>query len=149
MVGIYKITSPSGSIYIGQSIDIKKRWSDYKYIRKSKSQTRLHNSFKKYGIEKHTFEVIKECSIDCLNNLEKYYINSYSTFNTKHGLNLTSGGCQLSICSDETKMKIKVAVIKAIERKKVMSFMDNKDDLLYYERSITNEQEQAFENEWA
>jgi predicted GIY-YIG superfamily endonuclease len=24
--GIYKITSPSGKIYIGQSIDIEKRW---------------------------------------------------------------------------------------------------------------------------
>lgn len=28
--GIYKITSPSGKIYIGQSIDIKRRWLDYK-----------------------------------------------------------------------------------------------------------------------
>lgn len=26
--GIYKITSPSNKIYIGQSVDIKKRWKD-------------------------------------------------------------------------------------------------------------------------
>ena len=27
IVGIYKITSPSGKMYIGQSINIKKRWN--------------------------------------------------------------------------------------------------------------------------
>ena len=30
MTGIYKITSPTGRIYIGQSVDIYYRWNDYK-----------------------------------------------------------------------------------------------------------------------
>lgn len=30
MIGIYKITSPSNRIYIGQSIDIEARWKSYK-----------------------------------------------------------------------------------------------------------------------
>ena len=29
MIGIYKITSPSGKVYIGQSIDIERRWKKY------------------------------------------------------------------------------------------------------------------------
>lgn len=27
MVGVYKITNPSGKIYIGQSVDIYNRWN--------------------------------------------------------------------------------------------------------------------------
>ncbi len=29
VVGIYKITSPSGKVYIGQSVDIEKRFKTY------------------------------------------------------------------------------------------------------------------------
>jgi hypothetical protein len=39
MIGIYKITSPTDKIYIGQSIDIDKRKLDYikKYIKQQKN----------------------------------------------------------------------------------------------------------------
>ena len=46
--GIYKITSPTGKIYIGQSVDIKKRWNHHKYA-KDKKCSKLYSSFKKYG----------------------------------------------------------------------------------------------------
>lgn len=78
--GIYKIISPNGKIYIGQSIDIIRRWATYKKYRCS-SQPKLYNSFKKYGVENHNFEIIKECSKEDLNDLENHYIeffNSYS-----------------------------------------------------------------------
>lgn len=88
--GIYKITSPSGKIYIGQSTCIKTRWASYK--RKMNAQIILKNSIKKYGWEAHIFEIIKECVPEKLNELEVYYIKFYDTFNTKHGLNSTSGG---------------------------------------------------------
>jgi excinuclease UvrABC nuclease subunit len=29
MIGIYKITSPSNKVYVGQSTNIEKRWSGY------------------------------------------------------------------------------------------------------------------------
>lgn len=32
ITGIYKIISPTGKIYIGQSIDIEKRWKAYKRL---------------------------------------------------------------------------------------------------------------------
>lgn len=59
IVGIYKITSPSGSIYIGQSWNIKRRFSDYKGGKKTVvKQTVLHRSFLKYGVQNHKFEVL-------------------------------------------------------------------------------------------
>ena len=57
MVGIYKITSPTGKIYIGQSWNIKRRVKDYKNGR-AKGQPYLHNSLVKYGKASHKFEVI-------------------------------------------------------------------------------------------
>ena len=49
MQGIYKITNPKGKIYIGQSVNIEKRFSSYKSIRNCHYQIKLFNSLKKYG----------------------------------------------------------------------------------------------------
>lgn len=102
--GIYKITSPSGGIYIGQSIDIINRKWTYASM-KCQDQQRLYNSLKKYGWKNHNFEIIHKCSESDLNELEKYYIKEYKSFNTEHGMNLTEGGNQHKH-SEETKQKI-------------------------------------------
>jgi group I intron endonuclease len=60
MIGIYKITSPSGRIYIGQSINIKRRFKEYN-SRLGKGQLLLNRSFLKYGVENHIFEIICFC----------------------------------------------------------------------------------------
>jgi group I intron endonuclease len=108
-IGIYKITSPNGNIYIGQSSNIKKRFNFYKNL-KCKLQLRLYNSFIKYGVENHKFEIICECEKIKLDCLEKFYIKEYNTFNTKHGLNLREGG-NTSNLSEESKEKIRQANI--------------------------------------
>lgn len=84
IVGIYKITSPSGRIYIGQSIDIYDRWKDYKCLN-CKSQIKLYNSFNKYTLNNHTFEIIEECEDSELNNRERYYQEFYDCI--EKGLN--------------------------------------------------------------
>ena len=103
--GIYKITSPTDKIYIGQSRHILSRWREYKAMRVS-GQIRLARSFKKYGVENHIFEIIKECTTSELNTLEKHYVDVFSTFNTAHGLNLRDGGGASGSVSNETKIKI-------------------------------------------
>ncbi len=105
--GIYKITSPSNKIYIGQSIDVIGRFKHYNGLH-CKLQTRLYNSLNKYGVEKHKFEVICQCSREELNDLEVYYIALYNSFNSEFGMNLRSGG-MVSKASDETKQKQSVS----------------------------------------
>lgn len=104
MVGIYKITSPTGRIYIGQSIDIEKRRKMY-VNNHCKKQQKLHASLCKYGFSKHNFEVIEECKWGLLNEREEYWIEFYGTFNSDFGLNLSSGGLNKRV-SEETKHKI-------------------------------------------
>lgn len=94
MIGIYKITSPSGKVYIGQSWDIKKRWYAYKSD-SGKGQRHLYNSLKKYGSRNHFYEILtelpKDVTQDILNNYEAYYINQYREVGYEL-LNLKEGG---------------------------------------------------------
>lgn len=76
MIGIYKITNPKGKIYIGQSVNIKKRWYSYEKLY-CKQQFYLYNSLVKYGIENHKFEIIEECLLEQLNEREIYWKQYY------------------------------------------------------------------------
>lgn len=76
MIGIYKITSPSGKIYIGQSINIDKRRIQYSKL-ECKNQPKILNSLKKYGPENHIFEILEECTLDQLNEREIYWKQYY------------------------------------------------------------------------
>lgn len=104
--GIYKIISPSNRVYIGQSTNVYGRFKTYRIISASKHQTRLHRSFLKHGIKKHTFEILQICEPDMLNQLEVHYIELYGSFNSTHGLNLRGGGNSGGALSEETKEKV-------------------------------------------
>jgi hypothetical protein len=52
----------------------------------------LHNAIKKYGIDNFSFEIIKECNKELLNELEVYYINEYNSTNENIGYNVSCGG---------------------------------------------------------
>ncbi len=87
MIAVYKITSPSGRIYIGSSKNIKKRFQAYKMLN-CKAQKKLYQSLKKYGYNNHKFEIIEECTIDILLKKEYEYGIFYNVLNPKKGLNL-------------------------------------------------------------
>ena len=68
--GIYRITSPTGKIYIGQSINVEQRFYFYRKGKNYKTQTRLKHSIEKHGIDKHLFEVIQTCPAEEPNTQE-------------------------------------------------------------------------------
>lgn len=105
--GIYKITSPSDKIYIGQSKDITKRYKTYRKYNEPK-QRRLYYSVLKYGWENHKFEIIEECSIELLNKRERYWQDYYDVLNKEKGLNcnLTNTKQLPRIVSLETKKQV-------------------------------------------
>lgn len=114
-IGIYKITSPSNKIYIGQSVELDKRLIAYQRG-KCKAQTKLYNSIKKYGFDKHLFEVIEICEVEKLNERERFYQELFNVIGDG-GLNLklTKTTDKSGRHSDETKDKIRR---KAIGRKR-------------------------------
>jgi group I intron endonuclease len=106
MIGIYKITSLSGRVYIGQSTDIEYRFNSYKKLR-CKSQKRLYASFNFYGIEAHTFEVIEECDIELLNERERYWQEYYNVLNKGLNCRLTTSINKSGKMSQDTRIKMK------------------------------------------
>lgn len=108
MIGIYKITSPSNKVYIGQSVNIKKRFNQYKRKECSK-QPHIFNSLLKYGFENHTFEVIEECTIELLNERERYWQEFYNVLEIGLNCKLTQTNDKSGCFSIETKNKISIA----------------------------------------
>lgn len=91
-IGIYKITNPSNQIYIGQSKDIERRLNEYRFANAVKSQTKLYNSLKEYGFENHIIEIVEECSLEELNQRERYWQEYFDVTNT--GLNSFLQDCK-------------------------------------------------------
>lgn len=88
---LYKIVSPSGKVYIGQTSNLNLRIRMYKY-KTCKSQKILYNSIKKYGWDKHIFTILKKLktTLEIIDALEIKYIAQYKALNIS--LNIASGG---------------------------------------------------------
>ncbi len=110
MIGIYKITSPSGKIYIGQTRNFAERLKDYKSLSTVKGQRRLYNSFVKYGKEHHLIEFIEECEFEHLYIRERHWQDFYNVIG-KNGLNckLERTDKKPEVRSEETKRKLSLA----------------------------------------
>lgn len=96
MIGIYKITNTiNGKIYIGQSINIQRRWNQEKNKAFNQNDPAynqlLSQAFRKYGIENFTFEVVEKLSAEALNEREEYWINYFNS-KAPNGYNAQSGG---------------------------------------------------------
>ena len=134
--GIYKITSPSKKVYIGQSVHLYERLKSYFEPKSAPNQKILKYSFNKYGVENHVFEIIEECSVELLNERERYWQEQYKDILlncrfTKH--NDKSG-----YCSQLTKNNISKA-LKATDaswkhlKKKVYQFDKDNNLIAEYE----------------
>ncbi len=90
---IYAITNKiDGKVYIGQTINYKKRLLSYKGLR-CKGQPLIYNALRKNGIGSFTFEIIDEAvSKVQLDLLEIVYIGKFRSLYKKYGYNLQSGG---------------------------------------------------------
>jgi group I intron endonuclease len=122
MIGIYKITSPSGRIYVGQSIDLKQREYQYKSAAKNNNKKhlgpKLYNSFTKYGFSSHKFEIIELCCIEELNERETYWKQYYiDQIGWKRVL-----FCELYDLGGGPKSEITKKKISESNRNKIVSF---------------------------
>lgn len=103
-IGIYKITNPKGKIYVGQSINIERRFKEYQNLNNCKKQIKIYNSLIKYSPLSHIFEILEECSLEQLNEREIYWGLEFKVLSNE-GLNLKLGNAN-GKCSQETKDRI-------------------------------------------
>lgn len=105
---IYMITSPTGRLYIGSTVNIKQRWNQY-YLLSCKSQRKLYNSLLKYGWKAHKFEVIMEVPINKMLEYETLIGWGFNVLE-KENLNcrLPKLGEVYSVMSCDTKLRISI-----------------------------------------
>lgn len=89
--GIYMIKrKDTGQMYIGQSVDIERRWRQH--IRKGNDKSYIDKAINKHGQDNFILIIIEEVSKKQLNNREQYWINYYNTYKDDMNYNLTPGG---------------------------------------------------------
>lgn len=94
---IYKYTSPSGKVYIGQTYNEKCRRQVFFNMNKSYGGQKIDNARKKYGPNNFEYEILFSIKTDDrdylmqeLNEKEEYYIHLYDSINS--GYNTIPGG---------------------------------------------------------
>lgn len=110
--GIYSITNKiNGKIYIGQSVNIRKRWNIHKSLlnRDIHPNEHLQSSWNKYGADNFDFKLIKCCKSRYLDRFEKLQIKIHDSVDSSKGYNLDSGGSVGYIITDEVRKKMSKA----------------------------------------
>lgn len=91
--GIYKITNQlRDKSYIGQSVDIDKRWKDHCKCGlgiDTPVGNKLYKAMSQDGLQNFSFELLEECPREQLNEKEKFYIELYDSYN--YGYNSNKG----------------------------------------------------------
>lgn len=98
MIGIiYKYTSPSGKVYIGQTTQEKRRIKTFCNLNKSYGGVKIDAARRKFGPDNFKYEIIEtrvfKSKLEAtkkLDELEEHYINKYNSY--KKGYNMTYGG---------------------------------------------------------
>lgn len=104
--GIYLIISPTNRLYVGQSINIRKRLLKYKYG-DFRSQPLLKRSIKKYGWKNHKVKLLIKADKEDLNKFENKLGIRYNVLSS-YNLNLSLPGYEdkPSLIRQETRIKM-------------------------------------------
>lgn len=135
--GVYKITNQiNGKCYIGQSINIQQRWKDERCGAFNSNDGEYNSlksrAFRKYGLSNFTFEILEECEVDELNQLEALYANLYNSY--------APNGYNVSICGDAgfSFHKLNPQILKCIIEDLKNTNIPEKDLAIKYEVSLDN-----------
>ncbi|MDT3762968.1 NUMOD3 domain-containing DNA-binding protein [Priestia filamentosa] len=92
---IYKIINKvNRKIYIGQTNDLNRRRREHmgELARGEHTNQYLQNSFNVYGADNFSIEILETCSIEILDQRERYWIEHLDSCNKEKGYNLSAGG---------------------------------------------------------
>jgi group I intron endonuclease len=101
--GIYKITSPTGKVYIGEAKNLKTRCEFYLTPNRIKKQRAIYNSLIKYSVENHKIEILEFCEPEKLMIRERFWQEHFNSVIDGLNCHLTSTDSKKKVLSEETK----------------------------------------------
>lgn len=129
MVGIYKVQNKQdGKCYYGSSIDINKRFAQHLKTLSNNTHHNIHlqRAWNKCGKNAFTFEIVEECSLDCILVREQHYLDI-----NIGGYNIgkkSSGGDNIS--SNPNKDEI-IAKIKQANQSRLLSTTEDERQMRF------------------
>jgi group I intron endonuclease len=134
---IYKITNKTNDkVYIGcTTMTLEERYKGHLYRCFNKNyDCKLYNSMRKHGKENFKIDLLEECNIESIYEIEKKYIDQYDSY--KNGLNSTLGGegCLGYIHSEEKRKKISKNLIDSGNTHKNKTYEEIYGDLANEEK---------------
>ncbi len=119
---VYKYTSPSGKMYIGQTINEGKRRATFINLNLKYGGSKIDNARKKHLPENFQYEVLYENwfedainSINALDEKEKYFISFFDTYETGYNSTLGGGTSTGYHPNEEVKKKMSEAAKKVVK----------------------------------
>ena len=91
---IYIIRNTINSkVYIGQTkVSLKLRFQNHLSAARNGKDYVIGKAIRKYGEENFYIELLEECTIEELNERERYWISYFNSTNNKFGYNISIGG---------------------------------------------------------
>lgn len=149
MYTVYMHLFPNGKRYIGVTTwKPELRWGangcNYK-------NPYMKNAIKKYGWDNIEHIIIAEnLSFEEADKMEIELIEKYNSANKEYGYNISLGGIQNRICSDETKEKIRKANIGKVmseeSKRKISKFQTGRKKSELTKRNMSIAQKKSFAN---
>ena len=102
MAWIYILTFPNGKQYVGQTINLKKRYSDYRS--NNVNNRPIHNAIRKYGWG-NIKKVEMNCSEEYLDWMEQEWIKTLNCI-CPNGYNIVDGGNSNKHYNKELKKRL-------------------------------------------
>lgn len=83
----------NNKVYIGQTkVSLKLRFQNHLSAARNDKDYVIGKAIRKYGEENFYIELLEECTIEELNEREKYWISYFNATNNKFGYNMSIGG---------------------------------------------------------
>lgn len=140
--GIYMIKKKdTGQIYIGQSVNIERRWQEH--ISKGKDKSYIDRAINKYGQDNFVLMIIEEVPKGKLNKREQYWIQYYNAYYDFNHYNLSLGGETNPMDSIESRKKLSKILSNRIRTKEhALSLANSRNTTGFLH--VTKEKNNAF-----
>lgn len=150
LCGIYYIKNlMNNKYYIGQSVDILRRWRREKYdlnCEESAWNVHLQRSWRQYGEENFEFQIVELCQPEQLDEREMHWITLYDSYNNGYNQSLGGGGVNGWKHTSESKAKISESNRKTITPERRKEASDRARD--YWSDPLNREALQECKRQW-